>query len=259
LQKRIFATIIDRQKDDFLKRAKRECGKDSACIEQTYQRIIADITKGENLYYATQPISGELVLAAGSWNIKEAIPLLENALGNNRYNQSNVLMALARLGNDSIQKVLIEKYTLSYVLENSQLDTINDKALIYTYDLKNIWTAREGIEVAMYLRSKEILLNVLDLIYIKGISESCIGSDCFNYPDVSFFIDDYCYYKYFNSFDSFDTLRKICKDYRANIWRLYRDKQDVELQQELEVLLSTEYRTKLRNQIREWIIENVNF
>jgi hypothetical protein len=257
LQKRIFATIIDRQKDDFLKRAKRECGKDSACIEQTYQQIITAFTDGENLYYATQHVSGELILAAGSWNIKEAIPILENALGNNRYNQRNVLMALAKLGNDSIEQVLMEKYTLSYVLANSQYDTVNDNNILYNLSVKT-WSTQEGMQTAMYLKSQKMLLNILDLIYIRGISGWCLGVDCFDHPYVAFFVNEYCNYNYFREFTNFETIKKECVDYQSLIWK-YDKKQDKNAEKELEVLLSTEYRTKLRNQIREWIIENVNF
>ena len=119
------------QKEIFLEQSYQECKGDSACIEQTYQRIISEVWQRNNNSLMNRPVSGQLVLAAGSWNIREAIPILENAIGNERYGERAILMALAKLGNDSIKQVLMEKYTLSYILKNTELDTINDNNLLY--------------------------------------------------------------------------------------------------------------------------------
>jgi hypothetical protein len=163
-------------------------------------------------------------------------------------------MALAKLGNDSIRQILIEKYTLPYILKITNLDTINDYTL-YMEDKNCVDIFSEGLQIAMYLKSKEMIVNLTDLIYIRGRDDMNI-SESFT---VSWFINSFDDYNYFHTFQNFDVLRKICYDYASAIWRLDNKKLNKKEKKELEKLLSTEYRTKIRNQLRDWINENVNF
>jgi len=244
------------QKESFLEQSKLRCNGDSICIEQTFREIIANVMEANYRSYMNRPISGQLVLAAGSWNIKEAIPILENAMGNRRYGQRTVQMALVKLGNDSIKQLLLERYTLSYVLQTTPLDTINDNVRTRA----NTWTTREAIHTAMYLQSKEILLNILDLIYIRGLTMFCFGGSCSYVPIISLFILDFGDSFCFRKFSNVEKLREIYEDYAFAIWRLEENKRrNRREQRELDRLLSTEYRTMIKNQIRDWIIENVNF
>ena len=242
------------QEAAFLEQGRQECKGDSSCIEQTYQRIIADVMENKTHFYLSQPISGQLVLAAGSWNIREAIPILENAIGNERYEERAILMALAKLGNDSIKQALMEKYTLSYILQTTELDTIND---YHFYGSENLTTKllNEGINVAMYFEDKDIILNLMDFIHIKG--RDAVNNFGTSYT-VSWFVFCLNMY-YFHNYPNREVLNKICFDYTSAIWVLEDKRRNRREQRELDRLLSTEYRTEIKNQIRDWIIENVNF
>ncbi len=252
-------SITSSQKASFLEQSKLLCKEDTICIEQTYQRIIAEAIESNISFYDNQSISNHLVLAVGNWNIKEAIPILENAIENERYEQHSVLMALAKLGNDSIKQTLMEKYTLSYILQNTEYDTLNDNVILYDLPIQeNAWRTIDGIKTAIYLENKEMLLNILELIYIRGISGHCINDKCRNFPNVFYFVDEFNDYT-FRDFPNYETLNKICEDYRSSIRPLSNKKLNKKEQQELEQLLSTEYRTKIKEQIQKWIIENVNF
>jgi hypothetical protein len=237
-----------------------KCKGDTVCTKEMYNKIYQQ--RYDDRYkklYDYYKVNKTVVLAAGSWDIKKAIPVLEKAIGDTKYDQPSVLMALAKLGNDSTKQVLMEKYTLGYLLQNTQLDTIYDTAEL-TYEIwKQAWSTREGIETAIYLKSKEMLLNILDLVYIRGKSRLCIGSDCSDFPNVSVFVNGFCDYTYFHKFPNYYVMRKIRDDYRNTIWRLSERKLNKKEKKELGKLLSTEYRTKIRNQLRDWINENVNF
>jgi hypothetical protein len=241
-----------------LRRFSQECGDDSLCIQCKYQELIKKEKEKKREQYANDVMPNILILTAANWQVKKAIPVLKSAIGDTKYDQLAVFMALAKLGNDSIKQVLMEKYTLDYILKNSQLDTINENTVIYNLEKKG-WSTVEGIQTAIYLKSKAMLKNILDLIYIRGISGFCIDLDCFDYPEVSFFVDEYSGYSYFHNFPNYEVLRKICNEYGFAIRRLYNEKQNKNTQKKLETLLSTEYRTKIRNQLRDWINENVNF
>ena len=259
LQDSLF-TFPPAERERLLALAKERCNGDDACIEKTFQEIIAGITERRNHFFENEPISGQLVLASGSWNIREAIPILENAIGNDRYGQRVILMALARLGNDSIKQALIDKYTLSYVLRTTELDTINDNNSFQ----KNNFTGRffdEGMHTAMYLRNRDIMLNLLDLIYLRGRDE-VQGAGT---PRIlEQFLWSLSMPRHFFHFPNREALQDITNDYLFAIWELDRRQRNRRQpnrrdQMELDRLLSTEHRTKVKNQIRDWIIENVNF
>ena len=256
LQDNLFAFPPD-ERERLLALAKERCDDgDYDCVEKTFQEIIADIIERNNHFFSTQPISNHLVLAAGSWNIREAMPILENAIGNERYGQRSIQMALARLGNDSIKQTLIERYTLSYVLRTTELDTINDNRSFQ----KNNFTGRffnEGMQVAMNLRNKDIILNLLDLIYIRGRDE-VQGAET---PPriVVEFVWSFGMSHHFFHFPNREALLEISNDYVFSILDLDSRRRNRAEQRELERLLSTEHRTKVKNQIRDWIIENVCF
>jgi hypothetical protein len=251
--------LTPKQKEIFLEQSKQKCEGDSICVKQTYQKIVEETNQQNNYFFINQPVSGELILSAGNWNIKEAIPLLENAMENERYGQQAILMALAKLDNDSAKQILMEKYTLSYILKNTPIDTINDKNLLTYEKWEGAWSIREGMKTAFYLKSKEMMLNILESIYIRGTGILGIGADDYYFPYVSLFINSFSDYNYFHNYSNYQTFRKICDDYRAAIWHLSNRKLNKTEKKELETLLSTEYRTQIKNQIREWIIENVNF
>jgi hypothetical protein len=253
----------------------QECKTDTVCFEKTYAERCAVNIEFEKRNYSDRCYNINLILACGNWNVKEAIPYLEKELQDPKckYLQVEIEMALAKL-NDSIKQLLIEKYTLPYVMQTTQLDTINDEYPYYEsfyrvpiptdttsrfpYDFisdnyKTIDILREGIMVAKYLKNRETILNLLDLIYIRGRDDDNIG---ISYT-VSYFISDFD--DNFRGFPNYNELKEICYDYASAIWRLDHKKRNKKEQKELKMLLSTEYRRKIKSQIREWIIENVSF
>jgi hypothetical protein len=153
----------------------------------------------------------------------------------------------------------MEQYTLPYILRTTKLDTINDNNLIYEEDASIYSLVNKGLDVAMYLKSKEMLLNMLDLIYIRGKELTNIGAWYNYYPCVSFFVEGFNNYNYFHNFQDYENLKKICIGYASSFWHLGDKKLNKKEQKELEMLLSTEYRTKIKEQLRSWIEENVNF
>ncbi len=244
------------QEAAFLEQSQRECKGDSLCVVTTYQKIVAEALKNNVKYYAKEGISRDLVLAAGSWNIREAIPILENALDNERYGQQSVKMALAKMGNNDYRQELIDKYTLSYILAHTPLDTVNYQAR-YTEDmLGNGWSATEGLKVAMYLENKEIILNVLDLMFIKGDIRQNIGDEFFFVP-VSYYILE-SFFRYFNwslFYSNSDILYDYSDEFREEIRVLQNKSYNRKKKKAIMDQLSVKYHTKLRN----WVIENVNF
>ncbi len=239
----------------------KECGDDTICFEKKYAERYNMNIQSSKKYYDSQCYSLSLVLACGAWNITEAIPYLKKELQNpkceSRARHLKIGMALAKL-DDSVKQILMDRYTLSYLIENTPLDTVDNDAVLPKFTDKE-WPVTEGMETAMYLKSKEMLVNTLDYIYIKGISGFCIGRDCYKLPEVSFVVEKFGYFPYFKNLPNYDVLLKICEDYKFAILYLYDEKRNRKQQRELDNLLSTEYRTKIRNQIRDWIIENVNF
>jgi len=240
------------------KTAWQKCKKDTVCFEQEYENMFNTTITSRKKYYYNECYSRSLILASGSWGIKEAIPYLEKELQEKKceYMHIELEMALAKL-NDSIKQVLMDRYTLTNVLESSQLDTIDNNAPIY--NLEYPWSYYDGLKTAVYFKSKEMILNILDLIYIKGIEMGSIGGDEYYIPAVSSFLDGFQYSGYFYNVPNHDVLWKICDDYRFALGS-YEDKKPTKKEiKRMGKLLSTEYRTQIRNQIRDWIIENVNF
>jgi hypothetical protein len=241
-------------KEQELRKFKRECKEDSLCIQNKYNELIKKEKENTRKQYANDIMPNILILTAANWQVKKAIPVLKKAIGDSKYDQPSVLMALAKLGNDSAKQILIKRYTLPYILQTTSLDTIND----YNLNLEDkncVNILYEGMGVAMYLKNKEILLNLTDLIYIRGRDDMNIAESF----TVSWFISDFDNYNYFHTFPNFNILRQVCYNYASAIWDLDNRKLNKKQKKELERLLSTEYRTKIRNQLREWIIKNVNF
>jgi len=67
-----------------------------------------------------------------------------------------------------------------------------------------------------------------------------------------------CFKENFRKFHNYEILDEIYNNV-SDIRRLDNRKRNKKEQQELDRLLSTEYRTKIKEQLREWVIENVNF
>jgi hypothetical protein len=245
--------------ENITKSAWQKCENDTVCFDEEYRKAYENTLQSRKKFYYNKCYSNSLILACGSWDIKESIPYLEKELKREyciKFGDSIYIeMALASL-NDSIKQVLIDRYTLSNVLENSQLDTIDNNAPIYKF--KYPWSYDVGLKTAIYLKNKDMILNILDLIYIKGIGVFRIGSDDYYNPRVSYFVQGFCEFEDFRNFFNYKEFEQQCMNYVYAIWTLSEKTQLNEKEKkELERLLSTEYRTIIRNQMRDWLIENV--
>jgi hypothetical protein len=250
-------SISQQYKESIWKNSKNKCKGDSACMEKLYrEEYQKEYDYKSKRLYDYYKVSKTLVLAAGSWNIREAIPILEQGIGDTKYDQTAVLMALAKLGNDSIKQLVVDKYTLPHILATTKLDTINDNEFTKG-EVKCTDVLYHGIEVATYLQNQEILLNLTDLIYIRGKDDMNIGISYTVAWFISLF-EDYNY-KYFHELPKYSELEKICNDYTSSIWNYADRNLNKKEKQELQKLLSTAYRSEIRAQLREWIINNVNF
>jgi len=255
--------------DDMIERIKdyawRQCKNDTTCFEKVYAERYAINVESDKRNFSNRCISSNLILACGSWEITEAIPYLEKELKNEKCTQFGkkeiIEMTLAKLGVDSVKQVLLERYTLPHFLSapivlydtvtmKNPVDTINDNnndSYGLTIDL-----LQEGLRVAMYLENKEIILNLLDLLYVRGRHNNGVSIEPIVVSVVRCFKED------FRKFPNYEILDKIYNN-ASDIRRLDNRKLNKKEQQELERLLSTEYRTKIKEQLREWVIENVNF
>ena len=253
-------TLQESVLENVTKEAWKKCKTDTICFEKEYEDMSNKTIASRKNSYSNRCLSSNLVLACGSWGIKEAIPYLEKELQNQRCiefkaRQIKIEMALAKL-NDSIKQVLIDRYTLSNVVENSLFDTINNNT---PYDVNYPWSYYYGIQTAIYLKNQEMILNIVDLMYIRGVDMWSIGNYYYYVPAVSGFLQGFQNCGYFRIFPNREALHKICSDYRNALGK-YKDKTPTKEElKRIEHLLSTEYVTKIRNQIREWVIENVNF
>jgi hypothetical protein len=255
-------SLSDEVLNNIEKYAWQQCNNDTNCYKKIYEERCRMNINSEERRYSQKCLSRDLVLACGSWKIADAIPYLDMELRKEHCTQFGekvmIEMALAKLNVDSVKQVLIKRYTLSSLLSTQMLysgymplDTINDN----NFDVsgQTIELLQEGIQVAIYLEENEILLNLLDLMYVRGKYNSNI--------DISTIIPYVVIYfsNYFYNHPNYNKLKNICFNYAFAVWHLENKKLNNKEKQELAKLLSTEYRTKIRNQIQDWIIENVDF
>jgi len=256
IPERVLDSILafsSQQKERILQTFIKKCEEDSTCIQEQYQEYVKEYRDRHTKMFAMDIMPTKIILASGNWQVKKAIPILKKAIGNDKYDQTSVLMALAKLGDDSINQMLFEKYTLRQIIQTTELDTINDN---YFYGSGSLATNlfSEGINVAMYLENKDMILNLLDLIYIKGRNDMNIG---ISYT-VAWFINHLSIF-HFQNYPNVEVLNTICDEYLYAIWDLEKRKRTQKEQNELDNLLSKKYRTKIKEQLQKWVTENVNF
>lgn len=247
LRDSLFSLTLE-QEQSFWKQSMYECKGDSVCTAQKYKNIIYGVLEHIKDAYSKQYIKRELILAAGAWNIKEAIPVLDSAIGNNRYDQWMIKMALAKFGNKQYLQEITDRYTLSYVLKHTRLDTLNNEAI---YDIEVISSSlpiSEGVWAAKYLKEKNILLGIVDMLYVKGIETYFFDMEDVFMPIVFYFVESFT-----SSYGNDEKLRKITENWIVE-WSAW-DGENSELRRETEERLTREYHAK----IRQWVIDNVNF
>jgi hypothetical protein len=237
--------------DQIKKAAWKKCKMDTLCFEEEYKRLYDGEMDFKKKGYYNRCLSISLILSCGSWNIKEAIPYLEEELKNKqcKYQYNEINIALAKLGNDSIYKQIKESRSLSYLILNTKLDTIDNHtrygslAYIFPYGINTF--------PAYYLKDKSLLYDMIDLLYLKGqVSFLDFG---YSSIEISILMNFSMFSFEDDSRINIDSWRKMCDHY------LY-EYIDVEKDKKLHKQVSSrEYKQKMIAKMRKWIDDNVNF
>ncbi|NDW11239.1 hypothetical protein [Dysgonomonas sp. 520] len=165
------ATYLDKSiLDNLNKKMWSICNNDSLCFIQKQDSIKNEYINNQIAKFKSYPFPKELILSIGSWNVQEASIILLNNINNPLYPRKETLLALAKLGNDSILENIEQLYTLDYIIEHTILKTDSPK-FIY----RNI-SVNEQVNnlisdfylVGIYLQDKDILSNMVDFIDITG-------------------------------------------------------------------------------------------
>jgi hypothetical protein len=246
----VFTCTINKQEiDEMIKIAWKRCEADTICFNREYEIIYHEAIEfiKKNLY--TECFSRDFILACGKWMISDAIPYFKNELHNNKciYQQKYIKAALAKLGNDSIYQQIKKSRTLSYLIENKKFDTISNTA-IYG-NIENVYEHGISDFLAYYLEDKSFLFDIIDLLYLKG-QVPFTGLDYISI-EISLLMDFSTYL--FRNNPHFDNWDKLCGKY-LNIY-INAEKNKKEYKR----VSSYNYKQKMIEEMKKWIIENVNF
>jgi len=151
--------------------SKEICGIDSLCNALAKDSIMK-CTVESQLYNLRQYIfPANFILAVGSWDVKEAEPILLGNIDNDKkYPKREILLALAKLGNDSILKIVNEMYTVDYIVNNTVLKKDNPDLPYKSIPVEDQMShlINYFYDAGMYLKNKDILLHLIDLLDIQG-------------------------------------------------------------------------------------------
>ena len=232
---------------------KEICGTDSLCNALAKDSIIKKASDSQlyNLQQYTFPAN--FILAIGTWGVKDAEPILLKNINNERYPKRETKLALAKLGNDSIKRRIVEEYSINYIINNTVLKNGNPN-LIYK-SIPSGESVSDQIsyffEASRYLKKKEILLNMIDLLDIQGkyysfseiapIEESVMMWLCLRFIEKQYFENG-----------KLDEWENITETYFNAIV-------DNKNSPEISNILSHESKEQVKKQMKNWIEENVNF
>ncbi len=146
------------------------CGNDSICFKLVKDSIREQTIKTSLSYLRARSYPPAFVLAIGTWNVKNAIPILSANIKNPRYPKHETLLALAKLGNDSIKGEINTQYTLDYIINNTILQKKSNQFIYRNIPISEQmnYLVSSFFEVGMYLQDKGILLKMVDLLDITG-------------------------------------------------------------------------------------------
>jgi len=223
------------------------CGNDSLCFAEAKDSILNKMTDRALDILNSKLFPENFILAVGFWNVKEAEAILLKNINNPRYPKEETLLALAKLGNDSIKEIIMNKYTLQYVTNNTELK-INDPELIYQQTPDVI---HNFFKAGMYLKNKQILFNMVDLLDVQGKTyffEELVPIELI----ITMWLGKCFIKKEYVENRTFEQLELITDSYYQFIDNNYKSKK-------IETILSPENKTLVKNQIKEWINKNVEF
>ena len=247
--------------------AKGICGTDSLCNVLAKDSIIKHRAESQLFSLRQYMFPANFILAIGFWDVQEVEPiLLKNINNNKKYPKRATLLALAKLGNDSIRKVVNEMYTVDYVVNNTDFKKGNPD-LEYKNDYAGAEISHQiqyFYDAGMYLKDKDILLNIIDLLDIQGKKHTTVTAydsqkNVYLSEDVSPIeesmlmwlglrfmskenIENGKYYEFESIID--DYLHSIDKNKKT---------------EKIKEILSKENKEIIKKQLKDWIIENVSF
>jgi hypothetical protein len=242
-------TLSKSMLENIEKYAWKQCKKDTVCFEKTYAERYAINIQNRKDYYNNQCYSVSLILACGHWNIVEAIPYLEREYNDNQCMpwQESTKAALAKLGVDSIYQQIKESRTLSYLLSNTELDTVNNE--VRYVGIEDVYPYRINDFLAYYLEDKTFLFDMLDLLYLKG--QVPFTGLSYTGIEISLLMDFSTYL--FRNHPHIANWKKLCRKYLYTYIAAEKDK-------ELYKQVSTHsYKQKMIAELRTWIDENISF
>lgn len=223
------------------------CGNDSSCFAAAKDSILDIMTNRALLILKNKLFPDNFILAVGFWNIKNAEAILLKNINNPKFPKEETLLALAKLGNDSIKEIIMNKYTLQYVINNTALKN-NDSELIY-HQIPDI--IHDFFRTGMYLKNKQILLNMVDLLDIQGKTyfyEELVPIELI----ITMWLGKCFIKKEYVENGTFEILELITDRFFNQIDNNYKSKR-------IETILSPDNKTLVKNQIKEWINKNVEF
>lgn len=134
------------------------CQGDSVYLRQKRDSLISEDIQNKIEAFKEESFHESFILAIGSWNLKDAEEILLENLNNPIYPKLATLLALVKLGN-SISRDTLD--TMLYVEDKRELDPIEREE--YISKLYN-----DLLLSAVYLKDKNLLMRILDMIDIGG-------------------------------------------------------------------------------------------
>lgn len=238
--------------DDVMKIIDNECEgiceNDSLCFTRAKDSIINNMNNRTMQILHDKAFPENFLLAIGAWDVTEAVPILLKNLDNPIYPKEETLLALARLGNDSIMESILNKYTLEYVINNSEFKVNNPELIYHSNDRELI---HDFFRAGMYIKRKNILLNMVDLIDIQGKTyfyEDLVPIEM----TVTMWLSLLFINKEYVENGAFEELESITN-------RFYYSISNNLSTPKINEILSTENKKLVKQEIKLWITKNVEF
>ncbi len=224
------------------------CKVDSSCFIRAKDSIINKMNNDALNMLNSKLFPENFLLAIGAWDVKEAIPILVKNIENPRYPKEETLLALAKLGNDSIKEIIMSKYNLEYVINNTEFKLNNPELIYHSNDRELV---DDFFRAGMYLRSRQILLNMVDLLDIQGKVYSLD-----EYSPIELSILMWLPFKFMTKENlqngTFEELDLLTEKFFYSISK-YKNTPKIK------EILSTKNKEVVKQEIKEWIIKNVEF
>lgn len=238
-----FTQISDQVATDISDKAWHISGTDSTRYIHIRDSLLKKYQDNRLNIYKTQAYPENLILAIGSWGIKEAIPILRSNLDNPRFPKVATLLALSKLGDngskDSVMKLLEVK------------DTVFTEIMPRGYISEQRY---QLIKAGNYLQDKAILSRIVDLLDVEGKAilfdrSDAVPSELLTILELSLcfierkYIDNNSLYKWEGLTDQF------FNEINHNLNNL----------QALKTILSEENKLRVKSQLKSWIDKYVVF